>query len=81
MNDAMNGTGTLTLATGAKYHGSWKANTRCGHGVCVARFPHCIYVTTSSALVDAEPRLRYTLVNGDTYDGEWLDDRKNGKGM
>lgn len=26
-------------------------------------------------------RCSYTLANGDTYDGEWLDDRKNGKGM
>ncbi len=32
-DDAMNGSGTLTLANGAKYHGTWKADKRCGHGV------------------------------------------------
>ena len=33
MSDMMNGSGTLTLSTGAKYIGTWKADKRCGHGV------------------------------------------------
>ena len=68
----MNGSGTLTLANGAKYHGTWKADKRCGHGVyALCAVAHGKTVTLCS----------YTLANGDTYDGEWVDDRKNGKGM
>jgi hypothetical protein len=69
----MNGTGTLTLANGAKYHGSWKADKRCGHGVyALMAVTHRQNVTLCCS---------YTLANGDTYDGEWANDRKNGKGM
>jgi hypothetical protein len=80
----MSGHGVMTYVNGQIYTGNWQFDQRCGYGECTYpnRFDSGVgryFGLWSNDMREGQGVMAFS--NGDVYDGEWCEDRMNGKGQ